>query len=180
MENVNERFLQKCDTKKKKKKEIRLHYIPVIPLGISYSRLNNFIPLHMIATVWLYWASSLQLREQGVIIVPRACMCSGPAEIPPRKISSLISLMLSFKQEWCMQLWWFAPEGHGLRKPSLKWSPLTLMWGFLSLPCALTAYCPPSEGIAQTCIFVIFCYKYKKYFILWHPSTLIILSGLYL
>lgn len=97
MENVKERFLQKCDNKNKKK-EIKLHYIPIIPLGISYSRLNNFIALHMIATVWLYWASSLQLREQGVIIVPRVCMCSAHQKLPP---SSLISLMLSSRNAVC-------------------------------------------------------------------------------
>lgn len=87
-----------CRNVTTKKKERKLHYIPVIPLGISYSKLNKFIALHMIATVWLYWASSLQLREQGVFIVPRACTgAQAHQRLPLRKISSLASLMLSFK-----------------------------------------------------------------------------------
>lgn len=95
-----------------KKKEIRLHYIPVIPLGISYSRLNNFIALHMIATIWLYRASSLQLREQGVMTVPRACMCSGPAETPSKE-NQQSHFFDAFIQvgRVCAALWWFAPDG---------------------------------------------------------------------
>lgn len=90
----------------------RFYYIPVIPLGISYSRLNNFTALHMIATVGLYWASSLQLKEQGVIIVPRACMCSGPAEAPSKE-NQQSPFFDAFIQVGtvCAALWLFAPGG---------------------------------------------------------------------
>lgn len=139
-------FCRNVTIKIKKRNKTSLHHITIIPSGISYSRLNNFIALHMIATVWLYWASSLQLREQGVIIVPRACMCSAHQKLPPRKISSLISLMLSSRNGVCCSVVvWSWRLCHRLREQTLRWSLLRLMWDFLSLPCALTAYCPPSE-----------------------------------
>lgn len=101
-------FCRKVTMKKKPKK---LHHIPIIPLGMSYSRLNNFIALHMIATVWLYWASSLQLREQGVIIVPRASMCSGPPETPSKENqqSCFSDAFIQVGRVYAALLW-FVPE----------------------------------------------------------------------
>lgn len=166
-------------TIKKKKTKLKLHYIPIIPLGISYSRLNNFIALHMTATVWLYWASSLQLREQGVIIVPRACMCPGPPETSAKENqqSRFSDAFIQVGMVYAA-LWWFVPGGCAMDWENRPWGEAYLDWCEIFYHCSVPwlhiVHLPRKKN------FVIFCYKYKKYFILWHPSTLINLSGLYL
>lgn len=143
MENVNERFLQKCDDKKE---EIKLHYIPLTPLGISYSRLNNFIALHMIAhclVVLGQLIAAQRTRCHHSFIVPRACMCSGPPETRSKENQHSFDACIPVGMVYAALCSWRLC--HGLRKQTLRWSLLRLMWVFLSLPCALTAYCPTAE-----------------------------------